>query len=178
MSSSNSKKPSNPFAASEAPPSADGEISIEDEIRNKIKAVSKGYRPKQATGMAALFDMSLFPEDYTANGQVVGRMVNKDPGRLAIMKAKGYHFPQELSDRLPNRDLGNCTLMLQPRDLAVASKLSRRAKIDAMDGQASPEYSPDYQQFKSHIDNRHTGHQRESISFEVDPKTKAVVTAD
>lgn len=174
----------NPFSAAAATrevPDTDApeqELSVADEIRANLKILSKGYRPEMATGMASIFDVTLFPQDYKEGGMLTPRWVNNDPGRLAIMRAKGYHFPQELSSRLPNRDLGSCVLMLQPREYTVQSKLAMREKIAQMDQQVGPTFSPEYNKFKDHVDHRHVSHTQAPISFEVDPKTHAVVTAD
>lgn len=133
------------------------EMSVEEEIHSKIQAKSKGMRPELTTGAAAMYNINSYDGDYLGGGALVGRFVNNDESRIAILKTKGYDMPSAWSSRLKDLRVGSQVFMARPKQQHELYLESRRELTRQMSGTSSPQHSPDYANMAKHLIQEETG---------------------
>lgn len=161
-------------------PATKAEMSIADEIAAKIAAKSKGFKPDLAVGAASMYDMSRYPDDYSAGGQLEGRFVNKDEARVDIMKNKGYDVPSAWSSRFKDLQHGGQILMLRSKEVGEAERIARRAMATQISTNSRPEYAPSYGSMKEHVSVAETSQEQITLDPDrvSDQSNQSVIVAD
>ena len=143
----------------------DVEMTLEEEVIRKNGAKTKGIRPELMTGAAAMYDLSSYDEKYTAGGQLVGRFVNNDESRIAILKNKGYDVPSAWSSQLKDLRVGSQILMLRPKKLHEEYLNHRRSLAAQVSANDAPQNSPAYANFAQYAAPQHIENSSESLQL-------------